>query len=150
MTALVLDKKVEREEAQAVVNAVASDHEIIVEVQTRAGANNAITLTPELSRTVFRVLATLASGGTVSISDVPKVLSTTEAARILGISRPTLMKRVRSGEIPSFKVGSHTRLNFDDVVTFQGDRENARKTALDRLRNLEFELDDQVRKNRES
>ena len=47
------------------------------------------------------------------------------AARRIGISRPTLMKAIRSGELPAFKVGSHFRIRTGDAEVF-------RKTLLEK------------------
>ena len=41
------------------------------------------------------------------------------AARRIGISRPTLMKAIRSGELPAFKVGSHFRIRTGDAEVFR-------------------------------
>lgn len=57
----------------------------------------------------------MARGGTVTIGAVPEVLTTSAAAGILGISRPTLMKMINEGAIPSHMVGTHHRLRVDDV-----------------------------------
>ena len=58
----------------------------------------------------------------------------------MGVSRPTLMKLVSAGELPSHKVGTHTRLWSRDVIAFDRRRREEALRALDELRDLEAEL----------
>lgn len=64
----------------------------------------------EIGRLLQQVLSVMARGGTVTIGSVPDVVTTTTAAGILGVSRPTLMKMIEEGTIAAHKVGTHHRL----------------------------------------
>ena len=78
-----------------------------------------------LSQVIQQVLHALAQGQRIEIQTSPQYLTTTMAARRIGISRPTLMKAIRSGELPAFKVGSHFRIRTGDAEVF-------RKTLLEK------------------
>lgn len=78
-----------------------------------------------LSQVIQQVLHALAQGQHIEIRATPQFLTTTMAARRIGISRPTLMKAIRSGELPAFKVGSHFRIRTGDAEVF-------RKTLLEK------------------
>ena len=78
-----------------------------------------------LSQVIQQVLHALAQGQRIEIQTIPQYLTTTMAARRIGISRPTLMKAIRSGELPAFKVGSHFRIRTGDAEVF-------RKTLLEK------------------
>ena len=78
-----------------------------------------------LSQVIQQVLHALAQGQRIEIQTSPQYLTTTRAARRIGISRPTLMKAIRSGELPAFKVGSHFRIRTGDAEVF-------RKTLLEK------------------
>ena len=78
-----------------------------------------------LSQVMQQVLHALAQGQRIEIQTSPQYLTTTMAARRIGISRPTLMKAIRSGELPAFKVGSHFRIRTGDAEVF-------RKTLLEK------------------
>lgn len=97
-------------------------------------------LPPELAQLLARVVETVAKGGTVTVETIPEELTTTAAAGMLGISRPTLMKMVKHGEIPAHKVGTHTRLRTDDVVNVKQRRLEKRREAFEELRQLEDDL----------
>jgi excisionase family DNA binding protein len=91
----------------------------------------------ELARILTAVVAVVAAGGTVTIGSVPSEVTTTTAAQMLDISRPTLMKLIGEGEIPAHKVGTHTRLKSSDVIAYQERQRDAQRAAFDDLRAFE-------------
>lgn len=105
------------------------------------GDEKTATVPVELRRLITQVLESVATGATITIGSVPDELTTSHAAAMLGISRPTLMKMVADGRLPAHKVGSHTRLKADDVFKLRGDMQAQRRAAFDELREL---LDDDV------
>lgn len=78
-----------------------------------------VALPPRVQQTLLRALASIAERGHVTISEVPDTMTSTTAASVLGVSRPTLMKWVKEGVIDSFKVGTHTRFRRDDVLALK-------------------------------
>ena len=92
---------------------------------------------PELARILTAVVAVVAAGGTVTIGSVPSEVTTTTAAQMLDISRPTLMKLIGEGEIPAHKVGTHTRLKSNDVIAYQERQRATQRAAFDNLRAFE-------------
>ena len=54
-----------------------------------------------------RVLEALAKGANVAVLPLDTEITTQEAADLLGISRPTLVKLVESGHIPCRTLGAH-------------------------------------------
>jgi excisionase family DNA binding protein len=102
-----------------------------------------IRLSPDLGTFITRVLERAAHGA-VSVMTLPDELTTTTAAELLGVSRPTLMKLVKSDRIPSKKVGSHTRLDTADVLAFRNARDEKRDAAFASLRGVDDEIDDLV------
>ena len=65
------------------------------------------------------ILHALANGQSIDVQVVPHDLTTTIAAQRIGISRPTLMKAIRSGDLPAHKVGSHFRIRTEDADAFR-------------------------------
>nr|WP_271209027.1 helix-turn-helix domain-containing protein [Rhodococcus wratislaviensis]GLK33475.1 hypothetical protein GCM10017611_03170 [Rhodococcus wratislaviensis] len=100
-------------------------------------ANLESAVPPELARILAKVVAVVAAGGTVTIGSVPSEVTTTTAAHMLDISRPTLMKLIGEGEIAAYKVGSHTRLKSSDVIAYQERLRDAQRAAFDGLRAFE-------------
>ncbi len=97
-------------------------------------------LDPHVADLIETVLEAVAAGEDVSIGQVPEVVTTTTAASMLGLSRPTLMKHVREGRLPSHAVGTHTRLRRDDVMNFKRELRAVRARAIEDLMELEDEL----------
>lgn len=95
------------------------------------------TLPPELSAMVTDILRIVARGGSVTVGSMPEDVTTTVAAELLGVSRPTLMKLVAEGAVPATKVGSHTRLKSADVLEFRRARLERQRAAFERLLELE-------------
>lgn len=94
----------------------------------------------ELTAILRKVVEAIGQGGIVTIGTLPKELTTTTAAKMLGISRPTLMQLINKNELPAYKVGSHTRIRTEDVQKYIADRTAARRQGIEELRALEDEL----------
>ncbi len=92
---------------------------------------------PAIGRVLQQVLEVMSRGGTVTIAAVPEVLTTSTAAGILGISRPTLMKMINEGKIPAHKVGTHHRLKAHDVNAALRARRARERAAFAELLELE-------------
>jgi excisionase family DNA binding protein len=87
----------------------------------------------ELSRLITAVVDAVAAGAAVTVGALPDELTTTAAAELLGVSRPTLMKLIGSGEVAAHKVGTHTRLRTADVVAFRRARLARQRRAFEEL-----------------
>jgi excisionase family DNA binding protein len=64
-----------------------------------------------------------------------------EAADMLGVSRPTLVKLVEAGELPYEQRGRHRRLLLTDVLDYQQRARADRGRRLDELADQAGELD---------
>jgi excisionase family DNA binding protein len=77
------------------------------------------------------VLDALADGQAVSVQRLRTTLSTQEAADILGVSRPTVVRLIDKGEIDCTTTGTHRRVQLDDVLAYQDRIRRRRTQALD-------------------
>jgi excisionase family DNA binding protein len=93
-----------------------------------------------LAQFLIHVLERTAAGDIMSLASMPEELTTTVAAESIGVSRPTLMKLINSGQLPAIKVGSHHRVRAADVAKFKHDRAAARAAAFEELRAASEEL----------
>ncbi len=80
-----------------------------------------------------RVLEAMAEGGGVAVLPLDAELTTQEAADLLGISRPSLVKLLDRGAIPYRTIGVHRRLRAIDVLAHRKARDTKRRRALDKL-----------------
>jgi len=98
----------------------------------------------QLDRSLAELLQFVIRGlpsGVVSVRSVPSELTSTTAASVLGVSRPTLMKMVKDGLLPSHSVGAHHRFTLDDVTALAASRRADRLKAFTELRALDEELE---------
>ncbi|WP_199520840.1 helix-turn-helix domain-containing protein [Jiangella anatolica] len=105
-----------------------------------SGKTKARAMPAELTALLRSVLEAVARGDGVTLQTLPDELSTTVAAEQLGVSRPTLMRMIRDGEIAAHKVGTHHRLKRTDVLDFRRVQLQRRRAAFEELRLIEDEL----------
>jgi excisionase family DNA binding protein len=101
----------------------------------------------EIPTSIYQVLvaavATMARGNPVSIIPVHHELTTQQAADLLNVSRPHLVKLLDAGDIPHHKTGSHRRVYFEDLMRYRDVRDAERRRALQELtrKSAEYGLD---------
>jgi excisionase family DNA binding protein len=110
-------------------------------IRIESSSGDTVTVPESLSDLLQAVLRLAATGETVGITRLSKALTSVEAAKFLGMSRPTLMKLASSGEIPSHKVGSHARFNRTDLQSFAERRIQSQRESFDDLRSFEDSQD---------
>lgn len=90
-----------------------------------------------LPREVYRVLRqaveVMRDGNAVLVASQSLLLTTQEAAELLGVSRPTVVKLLEDGSIPFAKPNRHRRVRLEDVLHYRAQRHAAQRAALDQL-----------------
>lgn len=82
------------------------------------------------------VVRDMAQGLTITLIPHDKELTTKEAADILNLSRPFLVKLLDRGDMPYHRVGTHRRLNVEDVLAYRELRAARRREKLRELTEL--------------
>lgn len=98
----------------------------------------------ELPASVFQILRQsvyyLAHDQAVTVVPVGKELTTQEAADILNVSRPYLIKLLDEGAIPFTMTGSHRRVPFAELMAYKQRRNARRRKALAELTQLSQDM----------
>jgi len=92
-----------------------------------------IALPEPLFRILRQAAAMLSHGHRVTLAPVDKELSTQEAADLLNVSRPHLVKLLNEGLIQFTKTGRNRRVMFGDVVRYMYQRNAERRERLHAL-----------------
>lgn len=116
-------------------------HECDESEPTEEELNDTITL----PRDVFELLTKLVMQGaeqTFYLNDgIPEHLTTQEAADLLKVSRPFVIKLLESGKIPFHKVGKHRRIAKQDFIAYRDSLRAQRQASLDKLAQQAQDLD---------
>lgn len=84
-------------------------------------------------RLLVDILGELALGNAVKVVPVHAELTSQEAADLLNVSRPHLVKMLEEGAIPFTKTGRHRRIRFSDLMAFKQQRDAESQDAMEAL-----------------
>ena len=97
-----------------------------------AGApeSSAVELPAEARALLLRILGHMANGDAVTVVPVAAEVTAQQAAEILGVSRPFVIRLVDEGKLPCRLVGTHRRIPLADLLVFkQANRAERRAIA---------------------
>jgi excisionase family DNA binding protein len=95
---------------------------------------------PATLRLLSEILALMARQQTFVLYPESSELTTKQAAEVLGVSRPFLIRVLEAGEMPFRKVGRHRRVLMKDVLTYKQTMQVKSRAALDELVKLSEEV----------
>ncbi len=87
----------------------------------------------DVLKLLARMLAETASGNAVAVSPVNAELTTQQAADLLNVSRPYLVKLLDERRIPFRRVGNRRRILLADIMAFKHDDESERRAIAAEL-----------------
>lgn len=100
-----------------------------------------IDLPPAVSQMVLNLLLLIGKGEAVTLVPFGAELTTQQAADLLNVSRPYLIKLLNEGQLPYHKVGSHRRIQADELFQYKRRRDDGRRATLRRLARLGQEIE---------
>ena len=103
-------------------------------IRLSASTGESAEIPAEMSAVLKQVVLAFQAGRTPQIVDPQDLLSTEEAAQILGITRPTLVRLLDKGEIEfSQPAGSHRRISASHLAAYQEKIVRRRRGILDQM-----------------
>lgn len=82
---------------------------------------------------LVQVATAMARGQGVTVMPQNLLLTTQEAAELLGISRPTLVRLLADGEITYEQRGRHRRIMLSELLAYQEKMRRERRESLDQM-----------------
>lgn len=104
-----------------------------------AGEGDQVELPYEIYEVLVKAVDAMSKGQAVTLTPRSMTLTTQQAAELLGITRPTLVRLLDAGKIPYEKPGTHRRVKLEDVLEFKELRKAQQYDALDSLGDIEDE-----------
>jgi excisionase family DNA binding protein len=101
---------------------------------------NHIELPASALEALRKVVEAMSRGESVTVIPHDKQLTSQEAADILFVSRPHLIKLLDRGDLPFHRVGTHRRIRIEDVLAYRERRDAEQRAALNELTRLSEEL----------
>jgi excisionase family DNA binding protein len=82
---------------------------------------------------LMEILEAMAAGRGVTLIPENAELTTVQAAGVLNVSRPFLIKLLDEGALPHRKVGKHRRVRMEDVMVYKKRIDEEREAVLEEL-----------------
>ena len=92
-----------------------------------------IEIPSDLVDALLLIVQQLKTGHGVSIAALRAEITTAEAAELLNVSRPFVIKLLESGVMPFRKVGTHRRVRLVDVLEYRDRQDAIANAALDNM-----------------
>lgn len=90
-----------------------------------------VELPAELYRVLTQVVDAFRKGLAVTVAPKSHTLTTQQAADLLGVSRPTVVKLLDAGKIPYERNGTHRRIMLGDLLEYREQRRAEQYAALE-------------------
>lgn len=97
------------------------------------GSKTTVEIPREALRLLIDVLAQIANGNAVTVAPVHAELTTQQAADLLNVSRPYLVKLLEERKIPYRRVGNRRRVLLSDLITYKRIDDAERSAIADQL-----------------
>lgn len=99
----------------------------------RSTRDDPITLPANIFKSIIKLLAEMGNGNAVQVVPVQAELTTQQAADLLNVSRPHLIKLLEQDKIRFRKVGTHRKILARDLFDYRDRTDLARREGLTRM-----------------
>lgn len=111
------------------------------ELRIQIDGGEVLRLPKAVNGLLYRLLAEMAQGNSVTLIPADAELTTQQAADYLNVSRPYLIGLLKQGALAHRMVGTHRRVKFSDLRAYSAMFEERRSRAMQALADQAQELD---------
>jgi excisionase family DNA binding protein len=97
------------------------------------GSDEVVTIPLKALQLLNAIISNMSQGKSIALMPTDAEISTQQAAEILNVSRPHVIKLLEKGDIPHKKVGSHRRILLQDILKYESNFKLERRKKLDYL-----------------
>lgn len=99
-----------------------------------------VRVTGDLALAIVDILRMGSQGYAVELQALPAMLTTGQAADLLDVTRPTVVKLVDEGSLPASRVGTHRRIPTPDLLAYRERCRMERSKHIDEIIRTSQEL----------
>jgi excisionase family DNA binding protein len=122
-----------QESSQSLSSYLGSESSQILKVISDQGESLTIKVPTSAFRLFIDILTQMAHGNSITLMPIDAELTTQQAAEILNVSRPYLIKLLESGEISFRKVGTRRKILYQDLREYKNKINAKRRETLAEL-----------------
>ncbi|MDM8359547.1 excisionase family DNA-binding protein [Pandoraea communis] len=111
-----------------------------ITLTTDKGEHPTVEVPPAALKLIGQLLGAMSEGRSILLSPANREFTTVEAANLLNVSRPFLIKEIEAGRLRHRMVGTHRRIAFEDLMAYRDDMRSKQTTALERMADNAREL----------
>lgn len=121
------------QEASRALAKLSGNGGVQVDAQADTGERQTFVLPAAAVRLLTDMMAQLAEGRSVAVMPRHAELTTQQAADLLNVSRPYLVSLLEQDKLPFKKVGTHRRVQLQDLLAYMEARNKVSDDAMDAL-----------------
>lgn len=126
------DQDLARETSQSLSRYLDQERDLKLKVMDTESPGELVLPAPAV-RFLVELFSEMARGNAVTLMPMHAELTSQQAAELLNISRPSLIKLLDDGAIPYRRVGSHRRIPLSELLAYKKHNDAARRKTLDEL-----------------
>ncbi len=134
------DKEMVRVAQRCIMASLDHSRAAVITLTTDTGKHPTVELPPSALKLIGQLLGAMSEGRPIVLMPTEQELTTVEAANLLNVSRPFVIKEMDSGRLPHRRVGSHRRIALEDVLAYAQKMRTTQASALDRMAENAHEL----------
>jgi len=118
---------------RCIMQALDQSRAAAITLTTTDGSHPTVELPPAALKPIGQLLGAMSDGRPVTLVPSKQEFSTVEAANVLNVSRPFVIKEIEQGRLPHRKVGTHRRVAVEDLLAYAREMRKRQEQALDRM-----------------